>query len=57
MCQHQEATERESILSLSSLLKGSFQNHSGFIAVLNCNRQYLIIFLIVIIVIIKHLFI
>ena len=38
-------------------IKGSFQNHGGFIAALNHKRQYLIIILIVIIVMIKHLFI
>ena len=40
MCQHQEATERE---SLPSLLKSFFQNHSVLIVALNCKRQYLII--------------
>ena len=38
-------------------IKGSFQNHGGFIAALNHKRQYLIIILIVIIVIIEHLII
>ena len=45
------------ILSLPFLFKHAFQNHSGFIAALNRNRQYLIIILIVIIVIKEHLFI
>ena len=69
MCQHQEAIERESlhwwscffnsnkeilgIISFPPLLK----KHGGFIAALNCKRQYLITILIVIIVIIEHLFI
>ena len=50
--------ERYDVISGTlSGIKGSFQNHGGFIAALNHKRQYLIIILIVIIVIMEHLFI
>ena len=45
------------ILSLPSLLKPFLKNLGGFIVALNCKRQYLVIILITIIVIIGHLFI